>query len=155
VELTSAILCDFAQVREGLLFVSSGGVTRVFHSPAHPFPRPLGLYLALAIEIGPEEIDRVHEVRVRVTRQSDLSQMGQAGAGFQPVRPPALQQGEALTIPLVVPLVMVPIPDFGAYDVHASPDGLTPRILTVYVLEPPPGFQAPPFSGPPMAAPPS
>ena len=28
-DLTSALLCDFAQVREGVLFVSSGGVSRL------------------------------------------------------------------------------------------------------------------------------
>ena len=36
--LTTLLLCDFAQVRDGLLFVSSGGVSRVVQSkyPANP-----------------------------------------------------------------------------------------------------------------------
>ena len=152
-ELYTAILCDFAQVREGLLFVSSGGITRVFQPPEPPFPRSLGLFLALAIEIGPEEINRVHEVRVSLTRQADASIVGQAVAGFQTTAPPAMQPGEALTISTVVPLGMMPIPAFGAYDVRASVDEFTPRILTVYLLQPPPGMQAQPFSGPPMPAP--
>ena len=42
-EVTTAMLSDFAQVREGLLFVSSGGITRCYREQ---LPAPLGVHLA-------------------------------------------------------------------------------------------------------------
>jgi hypothetical protein len=89
------------------------------------------------MEIGPDEFDKVHEVKVRVTHQGDGSLLSQSVAGFQSALPPDLNAGETLTTPLVVPLRAM-IPEFGPYDVFASADGFTPRILTVYVLPVPP-----------------
>lgn len=49
-QLASAILCDFAQVREGLLFVSGGGITRIWRET---FPAAAGVSLALVFEAHP------------------------------------------------------------------------------------------------------
>ncbi len=46
--LTTLLLCDFAQVREGLLFVSSGGVSRVVQSNYPANPR---LHLAMVVHL--------------------------------------------------------------------------------------------------------
>src|ERR1700683_4960786 len=96
-EIPTAILGDFAQVREGLLFVSSGGVTRVYHQPDWPLPRPLGLHLGLAVEVGPDEIDKVHEVRVRVVQQSTAMETAAVVAAMQPLSglPAQLEAGGA------------------------------------------------------------
>jgi len=140
-EITTAILCDFAQVREGLLFVSSGGITRLYHQPDWPLPRPLGLYLGLTVEIGPDEMGKVHEVRVRVVQQSTANEIASAVAAMQPVAglPAELEAGEAATAAAAIPLAMVQLPALGAYDVKVSVDGLTPRIMTVYLKPPPAG----------------
>ena len=45
-DIRVATLCDFAQVREGLLFVSSAGITRVYRES---FPAPIGVMLALVL----------------------------------------------------------------------------------------------------------
>ena len=61
--LTAAMLCDFAQVRENLLFVSSAGISRLYHPSAPVRPN---LFVAGIVEVGPAEFDRTHELRVRV-----------------------------------------------------------------------------------------
>ncbi len=152
-EITSAILCDFAQVREGLLFVVSGGITRVFHPQDAPWPQPLGLHLAITIEVGPDELAKVHELRARVTRQSTGDLLGQAVGALQSSSITGLEPGEAATVSAAIPLVLVPLPALGAYDVHVSADGMVPRILTVYVKKAPPGVKYRPIQ-PLSAAPP-
>ena len=49
-EIRVATICDFAQVRDGLLSVISAGITRVWRSQ---YPAPLGVMLALVFEVGP------------------------------------------------------------------------------------------------------
>ena len=139
-QLQAAILCDFAQVREGMLFVSSGGVTRLF-CPRLPWPLPI--HLALVLEAGPDEIDMVHEVRVTVTSEGGANQMGQVTLGFQPLRPLHLNPGEGLPIPLVLPLGAIAVTALGPCDVRVTVDGAAPQILTLYATEPP-GTPPPP-----------
>jgi hypothetical protein len=107
-------------------------------------PRPLGLYLAVSVEVGPEENKRVHELRVTVTRQETVEDIGGAVGALRPLTqsPPGaveLEAGEAAQIPVVIPLGHIALPAFGAYDVKISADGMVPRMLTVYLKEPPAG----------------
>ena len=128
--------------------------------PRCPFPRPLGLYLALAVEVGPGENNMVHEVRVTVTRQSTAKEIVKVVGALQPIGGPAnLEAGEAAVSPVVIPLASVPIPALGAYDVRVSADSLVPRILSFYVKRPPPGVainlpQIIPSPVPPPTSPP-
>jgi hypothetical protein len=143
VEITSAILCDFAQVRDGLLFVSSGGITRVYHPEGAPLPQALGLHLAVTFEVGPDEINKVHEVKVKVTRQSTAGTLAQLTGAMQAAGPMELEKGEAATFPLVMNLGLIPLPALGAYDVQVSGDTTSSRMLTVYLKKPPPGMKLP------------
>ena len=62
-DIRVATLCDFAQVREGLLFVSSAGITRVYRES---FPAPVGVMLALVLEMSPVEAANPNKIKVRV-----------------------------------------------------------------------------------------
>ena len=55
----SAMLCDFAQVREGLLFVSSGGITRV---AAPALGAPVSISVAGELEVLSYEAGTTHEI---------------------------------------------------------------------------------------------
>src|SRR5437867_3739998 len=116
--LTTAILCDFAQVREGLLFVSSGGITRL-HRPSVPYPMALGVQLALVIEIPPDEMELAHEIKVTVKDPETVDTVGEVTVGLQ-LRPDQfadIQPGESVQFPYVVPFQNMGLPAFGAYDV--------------------------------------
>jgi hypothetical protein len=63
VRLESALLCDFAEVRDSLLFVVAGGISRLWRSE---FPGPMGVQLALIVAIEPAERNVPHELHVDV-----------------------------------------------------------------------------------------
>ena len=126
--ISSALLCDFAQVREGLLFVLSGGITRVYRAD---LPGTLGVKAAVVVEIGFAEVERVHQLVVSVKHAGTAQELGRLTTGFQAAG--VLEPGESLYVPLVVDLAAVPVRDYGAHDVQVSVDGAVPAQLTIYV----------------------
>jgi|BarGraNGADG00212_1021973.scaffolds.fasta_scaffold25914_2 hypothetical protein len=138
------MLCDFAQVREGVLFVASGGVSRFYCPPERPAPMPL--FLALMIECGPDEALLAHEVNVRVSHSGTAQELGRATVAFQ-AQPTNLNPGEGINVPVALPLGSVGVTEDGAHDIHVSVDSGAPTILTAYAMstipQPPPPPQFP------------
>jgi len=102
------------------------------------------MMLALVLEIGPEEIEAVHEVRVTVLWAGGGEEIGQATLGFQAPPQPQLQPGEAMVVPLVIPIQGIMITHMGPHDVRVTVDGEPPTILTVYAVDAPLGGVVPP-----------
>jgi hypothetical protein len=139
-EIQAVILCDFAQVREGVLFVVAGGVTRLgVHNPR---PSGLPVYLAAMFEMDPDEGSQAHELNVRVSNSSTAVECGRITGGFQ-VAGAMLNPGENLMVPVAVPLGSIEVTEDGPYDVHVSVDGGAPRMLTFYVVTGPPPIPPP------------
>lgn len=132
--ITALILADFAQIREGLMFVASGGITRLYRAD---LPAMLGpLWLATIVEISPMELDRPHELNVRVRHVETATELlTVTGAMTAPVAGGGnYEPGESATIPLAVPLPPnAPLHHFGAYDLTASIDRGPSARLTFYV----------------------
>jgi hypothetical protein len=135
--VVSAILCDYAQVREGLLFVSSGGITRLLRQTV---PAQLGaLYLAVLIEVPPDALDLKHEVSARIRSVYGGQEIVSVSAALNPPSRPgaSYEQGESAVIPLALPLPgHAELPEYGPYDVTVSVDGEPPARLTFYLREP-------------------
>jgi hypothetical protein len=129
----SAILCDFAQVREGLLFISSGGITRAFREDV---PAPLGMALAIVVEIACDELELAHEINVSIKHPESAQVIAGAVGGLQ-VNEAATNPGENLYVPFVAALQGVVVPAFGAYDVHTAADGKPGPDITFYVAKRP------------------
>jgi len=132
--IQTLILCDFAQVRDGLLFVSSGGITRVYRDE---FPAPFGCFVAGILQVGPAELDRVIEIRLVVAQTSDATQVAEAVGAFSCGAEDSRLLGETPMLPFVIPLVGLALPAPGQYDIRASANGETGQLITFYVLEPP------------------
>lgn len=130
--IQAAILCEFAQVHGGFLFISSGAISRIGR-PVNE-PRPLPLYLAVVLEVANAELEYVHELRVTVTKDGGAETIGQVAAAYQ--APPSiagrLHPGEPVIIPVAIPLMAITIRTNGQYDVRLSADGGTAEIRTVY-----------------------
>jgi hypothetical protein len=132
--ISSGILCDFAQVREGLLFVASGGISRVY---AAEVPAPLSVMLALLVEIPPDELASVHEIQIAIRRSDTAEDVTravlavQAGGDVYP--------GENLIVPAVLDLRGVRVSAHGSYDIRITVDGDVGILLTIYVVDKPPG----------------
>jgi hypothetical protein len=128
--VTAAMLCDFAQVREGLLFVQSAGVNRMWRAQT---PANLGCMLGVVFEVGPGEYDQTHTLRVTVKQvdtalavvRIDGTARINSTAGYEP--------GEAAVVPLALDLRLVEVPSFGQYDVQIAVDGGDTTILSCWV----------------------
>lgn len=137
-DITAALLCDFAQVREGLLFVSSGGITRVIRPE---YPAPLGVVLALVVDLDPDEHGEQHRIRVRVIDAHDeVMWDGTAELGVGQVDAEA---GEHLSLPLVVDLRPVALPADGVYRLEVDANGVLRQVLRLRAIHVPMGTGSP------------
>jgi hypothetical protein len=135
VRLTTGLLCDYAQVRQGLLHVVAGGVNRLVRPT---FPAPMGVTLALVLELDPFERRTDHEITIRVV-DADGRQVAQ-GAGRILGGEMAADAPSRTQIPHVFDLRAVRIPAPGDYEVKVYVD------QAHHVDIPFQGLQTPPLS---------
>ncbi len=117
-----ALICDAVTVREGLLHILGGGITRI-HRPA--YPAAFGACLALRIMVHPSEASREHELTVTLVDE-DGGQVAQVLAKFQA---PAqlggdLRPGEELALPVPLQLLPIGLPHEGPYSFDLLIDGV-------------------------------
>lgn len=130
--ISTAILCDYAQVRGNLLYLMSGGITRILTPKT---PAPFNTVLALVIEVGPDELDQAHEVTVVIKHTATATDIVRFVGGFQSSEGETFP-GEGLHVPLALDFRAAAVPEFGAYDIHTEVDGNIGPHLTCYVIEP-------------------
>lgn len=119
-QLKSLILCDFAQIREGLLFVQSGGLTRL---AAPTFPAKFGCYVAALVWLPPHEAGTAHQMVMKVKSAAAARVVATIKVAVHESSPPqGLQPGEGRQVPIVVPLAAVNFPEPGEYDLQAEVD---------------------------------
>lgn len=120
-QIDSALLCDAATVREGLLHVLGGGITR---AGREAFPAPLGLTLALRILVHPTEADRQHQLVVRLQGE-DGQESARVDIEFGVANSGTLQPGELASLPLPIPMPpQVQLPGPGRYSLELLIDGI-------------------------------
>lgn len=129
--ITTDILCEYANVRDNLLNVLSGSITRML---VPTFPTRLGLMLALVVEIPHEERQQAHEITVVLKHNESARDVSRITIGVQ-VEESDAQPGESLFMPVVADLRSAPINAFGSYDIRANADGNDGPHLTVYIAE--------------------
>ena len=118
-ELTTALLCDSAQVREGLLFVLGGGITRVRRTE---YPALFGAALAAVIELDTIEAERRRTFELVVVGE-DGQEVARVAAEIQVGPRGHLQPGEKILVPLAVDLHGVVLTAPGAYELRVYLDG--------------------------------
>ena len=128
-QISAATICDFAQVRDGLLSVVSASITRVWRDQ---YPHQMGVMLAIILEVTQTEAQVPREIRVRV-EDADGKRLAEASAGFQIGPPlPPLDPGEVMSVPVAVDFRNVTLPAAGRYQVVIDPmtDGAEPVALS-------------------------
>lgn len=131
-QVGAALLADFAQVREGLLFVVGGGITRIYRPE---LPAPMNVCLVLAIELHRMERDQPHELNVQIM-DDDGGQVAEIKGGFQMQATDAAYH-EAVNVPMVFDLRVVGLARYGFHVVEVSIDGHHERTLQFLVAAPP------------------
>jgi uncharacterized protein DUF6941 len=135
----TALLCDFAAVRDSLLFVVGGGVNRLYRDE---YPAPMGVSLALVFEVHQMEAAHPHEIDVRVVGE-DGAELARMQGGFQTNLPPGVHVGEEILVPVGLDLRDVGLQTAGAYSIEISVDGTHHRTVQFWV-EPRPTLEAQP-----------
>lgn len=128
--MTAAVLCDFAQVREGLLFVQSAGINRMWRPN---LPANLGFMLGLVLEVGPGEFEQAHSLTVTVKFVDTATPVVRIDGRASINDAAPYEPGEAALIPLALDLRTVEVGAFGQYDVHIAVDGGDTTMLTFWV----------------------
>jgi hypothetical protein len=128
-----AIICDYAEIREGLLTIVSGGITRLWRPQ---LPAPMGVFLALQVEVEPKERPFPHELEVRITGPSD-KEVGKVNGGFQIGPSGDFEPDECAYANVPLDLRMIALDEFGWYRLAISIDGGEAYPLRVRVGLPP------------------
>ena len=124
-QVVTALLADFVSVREGLLFVVGGGVTRVYRDE---FPAPMGVMLALQVELRRNEMQRPHELQIDII-DTDGAMIAQLQGGFQMEAGPDHEIQEPGVVSAVLDLRGVGLPHPGWYTVNILVNGESRREL--------------------------
>ena len=119
------MLCDHAQVRDGLLFVLSGGITRVMRDS---FPAAMGTCLALMLEFDSTETDRPHQLEILVLGE-DGEEVARMEAEVQIDGASQARLAENLQLPIAVDLRAAGLAKAGAYELHVYVDAQHRRTL--------------------------
>jgi Family of unknown function (DUF6941) len=120
----TALLCDYASVRENLLHVIAGGITRLWRAE---YPAPMNVCLALIFGVHQMEFEAPHEVAVRIIGQ-DGQEIVNIQGGFQ-TGAIEVEVGEELLVPVAFDLRNAGLPGQGAYTVEISVDGTFQRSI--------------------------
>lgn len=129
--LTTLLLCDFAQVRDGLLFVSSGGVSRVVQGAYPANPR---LHLALVVHLPVGSLGGPHRVHVRLKYPDTAEVIADAELVVQLNTVAGAYPGEGINIPQVIDLLGIKFPRPGQVDVQVSIDDDPAGDLSFWML---------------------
>jgi hypothetical protein len=125
------LLCDFAEVSGGKLFITGAGISRMASGSPQP-PYQLNFSLAILVSIPWTETDDQHLLSIELISEAgggqqrvllsdqlpegvDPSNRGMVLVGFTAARNPAMIDGEELTMPLAVPLIGLGLPEHGPY----------------------------------------
>lgn len=131
IDLTTLSLCDYANVREGLLNITSGGITRI--AVHHGFPAEIEAHIAMSAYVHPHRVGDAHTGRV-VLRYPDTAE-DIARIDFEFNVDAERNPGEGLNIPFALPLRGVTFPHAGQVDISVSMDGAPAGLLTFWVID--------------------
>ena len=130
--LDALVLCDFAQVREGLLFVQSGGLTRFATST---LPVTFNCHVATLIYLPPDEAADSHAVLMRIKHAPTATVVATVKVAIHASDVSTrLEPGEGRLVPIVVPLSNVTFRAAGEHDLQVEVDDHLAGDLSFRVL---------------------
>jgi len=119
VKVDVALLCDAVSVRDGLLYVLGGGITRITRPS---WPAPLGVDLALRISAHRSEDGTTHTMNIFV-QDVDGRRHAELTVHFTPQGAAGLLPGEEIQLPLPLDLRQIALPGPGEYSIEVLVDG--------------------------------
>lgn len=130
--LTTLLLSDFAQVRESLLFVSSGGISRVVQ-PA--FPANPRIHLAMVVHLPAGSLGESHLMRIKLKYPDQAALIAEVDIAINIESVPGAPPGEGINVPQVIDLSPVAFAHPGQVDVQVSINDEPVGDLTFWMLQ--------------------
>lgn len=128
-----AILCDAATVREGLLNVLGGGITRIWRDT---YPSPMGTQLALLLHSTNAEMGKPHKLGLTMNHENG-DKIADVSLDFSVAPNPGNRPSEVVTVPLVASFQQQNLPREGGYVITMTIDGETVRTLNFVAAKQP------------------
>lgn len=133
------LLCDFAEVSGGKLFITGAGISLIASS-SQQAPYPINLCLAILVQIPWTETDSEHLLTIELVSEADGAQRrimlsdqlpdqanpadrGMIAVVFTAMRLPTMTDGDESLMPMSVPLFGLPLPEHGPYFFSVRIDG--------------------------------
>jgi hypothetical protein len=117
--IIAGVLCDYAEVREGLMTIVSAGITRLWRAE---LPAPMAVFLALQVELEADERPYPHELEVTITGPSGKD-TGKVTGGFQVGPGGDFEADECAIVNVPLDLRMANVEELGWYALAISIDG--------------------------------
>jgi hypothetical protein len=140
-ELTAqGLLCDYAQVSGGKLFISGAGINLVATATTEA-PHPVNMAVALMVRIPWNATNQQHRLTIELMSESgpesaeqvplsqglppgaDPSLEGMIVANFNAGRAPTMVAGEESLMPVALPMLGLPLPRLGSFFFSVSING--------------------------------
>jgi len=118
-ELQTAMLCEAATVRDGLLYILGGGVSCC---SAPQYPIQLQVSLAVMIELDYLDQGEAHKFVVTLL-DAEARELGRGEGEFATLQ--ELDLDAVATLPAVIPLAGMTLPVAGDYEIRLEIDGDT------------------------------
>jgi len=130
-ELTTLSLCDYANVREGLLNIVSGGITRIAtHSG---FPTEIEAHIAMSVYVHPHRVGESHTGRVILRYPDTATEIVRVEIEFNVDAP--RQPGEGLNFPFALPLRGVVFQEQGQVDISVSLNNQPAGLVSFWLMD--------------------
>ena len=133
-KVDTALLSDAVSIREGLLHILGGGVTRIW---AERFPAPINATLALRVLIPPEEARSPGALQLAIVGP-DGEEIGSFNLDFGVGTPEAEVPTSDIPVPLAIPLSQVQLPGPGHYEIEVRSAGALARAIPLEAANRPP-----------------
>lgn len=128
-QLTMLTLCDFANVREGMINVVSGGITRI--SVHSDFPSSIDSYIAMSIYVQPDRVGEEHVGRVTLRYPDTVEEI--ARFDFEFSVDGERYPGEGLFFPVAIPMKGITFPHSGQVDLSIALNGQPAGLVSFWL----------------------
>lgn len=131
-EIQAVIVCDAATVREGLLHILGGGITRMWRPT---LPAPFGAAVALLVDLSQADAEIPHEIGVTLVGPNEQV-LARAMGGLQVQAAPNIEAGEHMLAPFVLNLQIVPVALYGQHRIDVTADMGATVSRRLWILHP-------------------
>lgn len=131
IDLTTLLLCDYANIREGMINIVSGGITRIGTSVG--FPSPIDAHLAMSVYVHPDKVANTHTGRVVLRYPDTVEEI--ARIEFQFHGDADLHPGEGLNFHFALPLQGIAAPHAGQIDVSVTINESPIGLLSFWIVD--------------------